>query len=75
MHAFKLSTQEAETGGSLSLRPAWSPRASSRTGSKATEKPCLGKKRKKERRKKEKKRKVSKKEWPDRQELEKWLGV
>jgi hypothetical protein len=23
-HAFNLSTQEAEAGGSLSLRPAWS---------------------------------------------------
>ena len=38
------STQKAEAGGSL--WPAWSTRASSRTGSKATEKPCLEKNKK-----------------------------
>ena len=32
---------------SVSLRPAWSTRASSRTGSKTTEKPCLEKTKKK----------------------------
>ena len=31
-HAFNPSTREAEVGGSLSLRPAWSTKASSRTG-------------------------------------------
>ena len=40
-HAFNPSTREAEAGGSLSSRPAWSTRASSGTGPKATEKPCL----------------------------------
>ena len=44
MHAFSPSTQEAEVGGSLSVRgQPWSTRASSRTVSKATEKPCLEK--------------------------------
>ena len=38
-HAFSPSTHEAKTGGSLSLRSAWSIR-STRTGTKATEKPC-----------------------------------
>ena len=31
VHAFNPSTREAEAGGSLSLTPAWSTRASSRT--------------------------------------------
>ena len=36
--AFKPSTWEAEASGSLSLRSAWSTRASFRKGSKTTEK-------------------------------------
>jgi hypothetical protein len=43
-HAFNPSTWEAEAGGFLSSRPAWSTeyRVSSRTA-RATEKPCLQK--------------------------------
>ena len=37
VHAFNPRTREAEVGGSLSLRPAWSTRVSSRTGTKATQ--------------------------------------
>ena len=39
-HAFNPSTWETEASGSLSYRPAWSTRASSRTVSKTTVKPC-----------------------------------
>ena len=45
-HTFNFSTREAEAGRQISVssRPAWSTRASSRTGFKATEKPFLNKK-------------------------------
>ncbi|CAO2594292.1 hypothetical protein LEMLEM_LOCUS7677 [Lemmus lemmus] len=48
VYTFNPKTWEEERGRliSLSSRPAWSTRASSRTGSKATEKPCLRKKKK-----------------------------
>ena len=42
--AFNHSTWDAEAGRSLSLRPAWTTRASSRTARTVnTEKPCLEK--------------------------------
>ena len=43
-HIFNPSTQEAEAQMDLSLRPAWSTRASSRAGSKATERNPVSKK-------------------------------
>ena len=52
VHAFNPSTQEAKADRSLSSRLAWSTRASIRTGSKATEKPCLEKQNKTKQRKK-----------------------
>jgi hypothetical protein len=42
MHVFNPSTWEAEGGGFLSSRPAWSIKVSSRTA-RATEKPYLEK--------------------------------
>jgi hypothetical protein len=58
-HAFNPSTWEAEAGGFLSSRPAWSteqvpgqPRATQRT-----EKPCFKKPKKKKKKRKRKKRK------------------
>ena len=38
------ANEKLARSGTPNSRPAWSTRASSRTGSKATEKPCLGKK-------------------------------
>ena len=47
-HAFNPNTRKAEAGRSLvSSRPIWTTRASSMTGSKPTEKPCLEKPKKK----------------------------
>ena len=43
VHAFNPNTRETEADGSLSSRPVWSTRASSRTDSIATEKFCLKK--------------------------------
>ena len=59
-HAFNPGTPEAEAGGSLSLRPAWSVRTSTKTGSKATEKPCLEKPKENISQKKKKKKKKKK---------------
>jgi hypothetical protein len=51
VHAFNLITREAEAGGFLSLRPAWTTEFQDSQG--YTEKPCLEKpKRKKRKRKK-----------------------
>jgi hypothetical protein len=46
-HAFNPSTWEAEAGGFLSLRPAWSIQRDFQDSQGYTEKPCLGKKKKK----------------------------
>jgi hypothetical protein len=56
-HAFKPSTQEAEAGGFLSLRPVWSTEFQDSQG--YTQKPCLEKlkKRGRERKKKTKQKK------------------
>ena len=43
-HAFNPSTREAEAGGFLSSRPAWSTKFQDSQG--YTEKPCLKKKKK-----------------------------
>jgi hypothetical protein len=58
-HTFNPSTREAEAGGFLSSRPAWSTLQSEFQDSQGyTEKLCLGKKkRERERRKRKKKRK------------------
>ena len=61
-HALNPSTWETEAGGSLSLRPAWSTRAGSRTGSNATEETCLEKQKTKN--KKTKKKPTTTKEKP-----------
>jgi hypothetical protein len=45
VHAFNPSTREAETGGFLSSRPAWSTKFQDSQG--YTEKPCLKKTKKK----------------------------
>jgi hypothetical protein len=50
-HAFNLSTQEAEAGGFLSLRPAWSTKWVPGDGQSYTEKPCLEKPKKKKKKK------------------------
>jgi hypothetical protein len=47
-HAFNPSTREAEAGGFLSSRPAWSTKS-------YTEKPCLEKPKKKKKRKRKRK--------------------
>jgi hypothetical protein len=44
---FNLSTWEAEAGGFLSSRPAWSTRVNSRTARATQRNPALKKKRKK----------------------------
>jgi hypothetical protein len=55
VYTFKPSTtEEAEAGGSLSSRPAWSTDFQGSQG--YTEKPCLRKKKKKKERKKERKK-------------------
>jgi hypothetical protein len=56
MHAFNPSTQEAEAGGFLSSRPAWSTKLSSRIARAIQRNPVSKnkKKNKKERKKKEK---------------------
>ena len=54
VHAFNLSTWEAEAGGFLSLRPAWSTRVSFRTA-RATQRNPVSKNQKKKKKKKEKK--------------------
>jgi hypothetical protein len=53
-YAFNPSTREAEAGGFLSSRPAWSIKVSSRTEDSQgyTEKPCFDKKKKKKKKKK-----------------------
>jgi hypothetical protein len=50
-HAFNPSTREAEAGGFLSSRPAWSTEFQNSQG--YTEKPCLKKKKKKKERERE----------------------
>jgi hypothetical protein len=54
-HAFNPSTWEAETGGFLSSKPAWSTKF--QDSQDYTEKPCLEKPRKTKKKKKKKKRK------------------
>jgi hypothetical protein len=51
-HAFNPSTQEAEAGGFLSLRPAWSTELSSKTARATQRNPVLKKQKKKERKEK-----------------------
>jgi hypothetical protein len=43
LHNFNPSTQEAEAGGFLSSRPAWSTRVKFQDSQGYTEKPCLKK--------------------------------
>ena len=54
----------------VSSRPAWSIRASTRTGSKATEKPCLKRKKKKKKKKRKRKRRKRRKKKKKQQEQE-----
>ena len=60
VHTFNTSTWEAESGGFLNSRPAWSTEFQDSQG--YTEKPCLEKpkKKRKEKKRKEKKRKEKK---------------
>jgi hypothetical protein len=58
VHTFNTSTWEAESGGFLNSRPAWSTEFQDSQG--YTEKPCLEKPQKKEKKRKEKKRKEKK---------------
>jgi hypothetical protein len=53
-HAFNPSTQDAEAGGFLSSRPAWSTKREFQDSQGYTEKPCLEKPKKKKKKRKEK---------------------
>jgi hypothetical protein len=66
-HAFSPSTREAEAGGFLSSRPAWST-SEFQDSQGYTEKPCLKKKKRKEKKRKEKKRKEKKRKEKKRKE-------
>jgi hypothetical protein len=71
-HAFNPSTREAEAGGFLSSRPAWSTKCDSQG---YTEKPYLEKPKKKKKKKRKKKKKIKQKKRKEKKKKKRTPGL